>query len=255
MQKAMLLAKIFAATTLGLSVLTFASTANAASLVPNREGEIQTTNLGCLDATKCIDTTAAATNGLPFGYTVTSLKYDFDNKGPKFVESRLFVDDRSTKNDYGFGIIFNKQDAGTNPNLNQLWIRPSAMLGLTSTFEKGQLEVGRFKFDFLGKNIGSVTFDLFDVEDKGTSILEVNGKATTINAVAGADSNRQTITIHDVSSFVIQLGNHDSKLFPKTGDGVSMRVSVPEPGTVISLGALAIAGIISARQRKKVNIG
>ncbi len=255
MQKAMLLAKIFAATTLGLSVLTFASTANAASLVPNTEGEIQTTNLGCLDATKCIDTTAAATNGLPFAYTVTSLKYDFDNKGPKFVESRLFTDNRSTKNDYGFGITFNKQDAGTNPNLNQLWMRSVAMLGLTSTFESGQLEVGRFKFDFLGKNIGSVTFDLFDVEDKGTSILEVNGQATTINAVAGADSNRQTITIHDVSSFVIQLGNHDSKLFPKTGDGVAMRASVPEPGTVISLGVLAAAGIISARQRKKVNIG
>ncbi|MBW4602694.1 MAG: LEVG family PEP-CTERM protein [Calothrix sp. FI2-JRJ7] len=254
MQKAMLLAKIFAATTLGLSVLTFASTANAASLVPNKEGEIKTTNLGCLNANKCIDTTAAAANGLPFGYTVTSLKYDFDNKYPKFVESRLFADDRSTKNNYGFGITFNKQDAGTNPDLNQLWMRPSAMLGLTSTFEIGQLEVGRFKFDF-GKNIGSVTFDLFDVEDKGTSILEVNGKTTKINAVAGADSNRQTITIHDVSSFVIQLGNHDSKLFPKTGDGVAMRVSVPEPGTVISLGALAVAGIISARQRKKVNIG
>ncbi|OKH45528.1 hypothetical protein NIES2101_26090 [Calothrix sp. HK-06] len=133
-------------------------------------------------------------------------------------------------------------------------MRSVAMLGLKTTFENGQLEVGRFKFDF-GKNVGSVTLDLFDVEDKGTSILQVNDKATTINAVAGADSNRQTITIHDVSSFVIQLGNHDSKLFPKTGDGVSMRVSVPEPGTVISLGALAVAGIISARQRKKVNIG
>ncbi|PAX49847.1 PEP-CTERM sorting domain-containing protein, partial [Brunnivagina elsteri CCALA 953] len=64
MKKVTLSAKILAAATVGFSVITLASSANAASLVPQMEGEIQLTNNGaCLtDAANCIDTT-------PLGYT------------------------------------------------------------------------------------------------------------------------------------------------------------------------------------------
>lgn len=256
----MLLAKMFAATTLGLSVLTFASTATATSLVPTQEGQIDT-GYGCVSFANCIDTTS-----LPFAYKVTSLDYDTDGKGQQFGKSLLFVDDRSTKNEYDynsvtgkFGITFGKKDAGTNPPAGEFWFRSVAKLADGTAFENGQLEVGRFLFDFLGKTVASVTFDLFDVEDaKTTKILKVNGKDVSSQyiAQAGADGNRQKITIFDVKNFEIQLGNPgpDSK-FGNTGDGVAMRASVPEPSTVISLGVLAVAGMFSARQRKKVNIG
>lgn len=256
MQKAMLTAKILAAATIGFSVLTFASTANATSLVPTKEGEIKT-DLGCITDT-CIDPAQ-----LPFGYKVTSLEYDFDGKDPKFGKSLLFADDRSTANNYGFGITFGTQDAGTNPPPGQIWLRPVARIAdgtpFGKTFENGQLEVGRFLFDFLDKTVASVTLDLFDVEDANTTrILQVNGKPLTpeIIAAAGADSNRQLITIKNVNSFEIQLGNPGPySKFSSTGDGVAMRASVPEPSTVISLGALAVVGMFIASQRKKVNIG
>ncbi|BAZ17745.1 hypothetical protein NIES4071_96250 [Calothrix sp. NIES-4071] len=254
MQKAMLLAKIFAATTLGLSVLTFASTANATNLVPNTEGEIKT-DIDCIVAT-CIDPTT-----LPFSYSVTSKDYDSDNLGHQFGKSRLFVDDRTTDNDYGFGIKFGQTDAGTNPPAGEYWFRPVAISNGTP-FEGGQLEVGRFLFDFLGKTAASVTFDLFDVEDANfTRILKVNGLDLNpldpkFIATAGANGNRQQITIYDVKSFEIQLGNPGpNSTFKNTGDGVAMRASVPEPSAVISLGAMsAVAGMFSARQRKKANI-
>jgi PEP-CTERM motif len=260
MQKAMLLAKFIAATTFGLSVFTFASTASATNLVPNQEGEIKTTNLGCLADSPCIDTAT-----LPFAYKVTSLEYDFDGKGSKFDPSRLFVDDRSTTNNYAqnpvtgqFGITFGTTDAGTNPPPNQYWFRSVAYAD-GQPFENGQLEVGRFLFDFLDKTVASVTFDLFDVEDADiTKILKVNGQnvGSQFVAQAGPNGNRQQITIFNVNNFEIQLGNPgpDSK-FTHTGDGVAMRASVPEPSTVISLGALAVAGMFASRQRKKVNIG
>lgn len=246
----MLSAKILAAATLGFSVLTFASTASATNLVPTKEGEIKT-DLGCLTAT-CIDPTK-----LPFAYKVTSLEYDFDGKGPQFGKSLLFSDDRSTANNYNFGITFGTKDAGTNPPPGQTWFRPVARIadGTTfgKTFENGQLEVGRFLFDFLGKKVASVTFDLFDVEDANTTgIFKINGKEITpVIAKAGPDSNMQQITIYDVESFEIQLGNPGpNSRFSSTGDGVAMRASVPEPATVISLGALAVAGMFGTRGKR-----
>lgn len=250
MQKVMLSAKILAAATFGLSVLTFASTASATSLVPNIEGEIKTTNLGCLSNATCIDTTNAAQS--PFTYKVTSKLYD-----AKKSESLLFSDNRATANtNYGLGITFGTTDAGTNPPPGEYWLRAVARDNNGKVVENGQLEVGQFFFDFLGKTVDSLTLELFDVEDKDiTRILEVNGLAPNpaIVAAAGADGNKQRVTIKNVQNFQIQLGNPNSAKFPKTGDGVAMR-SVPEPATLVSLGALAVAGMFGTRQRRKVGV-
>ncbi len=252
MKKANFSAKILTAATLGFGIFTFAPTANATSLVPTTEGEIKTTNLGCLNATNCIDTTDSAH---PFTYSVTSLDYDVDGVNPEFGLSRLFVDNRSTANTYDLGISFGTTDAGTNPPAGEYWFRPVAMLANGSTFEAGQLEVGKFLFDFLGKTVASVTLDLFDVEDKDfTQVLKVNGLAPNpaIVAATGSNGNRQKVTFNNVSSFEIQLGKPGpNSVFQNTGDGVGMQVSVPEPGTVASLGVLAVAGMFGLRKGKK----
>ncbi|MBW4600370.1 MAG: LEVG family PEP-CTERM protein [Calothrix sp. FI2-JRJ7] len=256
MQKVMLSAKILAAATFGLSVLTFASTASATSLVPNIEGEIKTTNLGCLSNATCIDTTNAAQS--PFTYKVTSIPFD-----SKFTESLLFVDNRATSNSYSvgsLGITFGTTDAGTNPPKGQYWFRPVARRidknNNISIPESGQLEIGQFFFDFLDKEVDSLTLELFDVEDKDiTKILKVNGLAPNPAIVAAERQNGkiQRVTIKEVKNFQIQLGNPNSAKFPTTGDGVAMR-SVPEPATLISLGALAVAGMFGTRQRRKIGV-
>ncbi|OKH54726.1 hypothetical protein NIES2101_06030 [Calothrix sp. HK-06] len=254
MQKVMLSAKILAAATFGLSILTFASTASATNLVPNIEGEIKTIFNGttpvCLSNATCIDTTNAAQS--PFTYKVTSNAFD-----PKFGKSLLFVDNRATANtNYGLGITFGTTDAGTNTPAGEYWFRPVARDKNDKVVEKGQLEIGQFFFDFLGKEVDSLTLELFDVEDKDiTKILKVNGLAPSpaIVAAAGADGNRQRVTIKNVLNFQIQLGNPNSAKFPTTGDGVAMR-SVPEPTAVISLGALAVAGMFGTRQRRKMGV-
>ncbi|PMB08263.1 PEP-CTERM sorting domain-containing protein, partial [Fischerella thermalis CCMEE 5273] len=113
MQKIPTLAKTLIAFSVGLSVAAAMPSAQAASLVPQLEGEVQT-NLGCLDPNQCIDTTS-------LGYTVTSL--DFDGAGG-YGPSRLFVDTRSTSNIYegqGLKVSFGTKDAGTNPALNEYW--------------------------------------------------------------------------------------------------------------------------------------
>ncbi len=82
------LVKTLAVSTLGLGIATVSiSEAQAASLTPNVEGEINT-NLGCLDSNFCIDTTDASQ--VPFTYSVESLDYDFDNKGST-VRAKPFI--------------------------------------------------------------------------------------------------------------------------------------------------------------------
>lgn len=253
------LVKTLAISTLGLGIATASiSEAKAASLVPQTEGEIKT-NLGCLPGINCIDTTT-----LPFGYAVTSLDYDFDNKGPKFEKSRLFADDRNTTNSelQAFGITFKGEDEGTNPLIGQTWFRPVANVldknGKLVPFENGRLEVGRFKFDFLGKTANEVRLDFFDVEDKNfTGIIEVNGVALTGQALAnmllpsGPNSNIQTLVLKDVKDFVVQLGKPGpNSVFGKTGDGVDLTVSVPESETTVGLGILAVAGVLTLKRRK-----
>ncbi|AFY54901.1 PEP-CTERM putative exosortase interaction domain-containing protein [Rivularia sp. PCC 7116] len=254
-----------AVSTIGLGFATVSvSQAQAASLVPQIEGEIET-NLGCLDPSNCIDTA-----DLDFGYSVTSLKYDFDGKGPQFVESRLFSDDRSTRNDgtngtfdlTQFGITFLDTDEGTNPNAGTNWFRAVAYEeGSTTPFEDGRLEVGRFKFDFNGKTANEVRLDFFDVEDGGFSgILEVNGQELSGQMLAdmllpaGPDSNIQTLVLKNVNDFVVQMGNPGpDSVFSNTGDGVSLEVKIPESENIIGLSALAVAGVITLKRRKRAS--
>ncbi len=251
MKKATFTAKLLAAATLGFSVFTLAPAANATSLVPTTEGEIQT-NLGCSDSAQCIDTTNPAQS--PFTYSVTSLGYDTDGLNPEFGPSRLFVDNRSTENSYGLGISFGTTDAGTNPSGGEFWLRPVAMLANGLTFENGQLEVGKFSFDFLGKTVASVTLDLFDIEDVGfTQVLSVNGETSQaiVPTVIG-NGSRQKVTFYNVNSFELQLGKPGpNSVFSNTGDGVAVGITVPEPGTVVSLGVLAVAGMFGLRKGKK----
>ncbi|MEM6403469.1 MAG: LEVG family PEP-CTERM protein [Cyanobacteria bacterium P01_A01_bin.45] len=256
-----------AVSTIGLGFATVSvGQAQAVSLVPNQEGEIQLTNpdLQCLDPSYCIDTTT-----LDFGYSVTSLEYDTDGKGPQFGKSRLFSDDRSTTNDgtdgsfdlTGFGISFYGTDEGTNPAVGTNWFRAVAYeQGETDPFEDGRLEVGRFKFDF-EETANEVRLDYFDVEDAGFSgILEVNGQAlsgqqlTDMLLPAGPDSNIQTLVLRNVNDLVVQMGNPGpDSVFGSTGDGVSLQVSVPESENVIGLSALAVAGVITLKRRKKAS--
>ncbi|MBH8561187.1 LEVG family PEP-CTERM protein [Nostoc sp. CENA67] len=342
MPKLKVISKLIAASTISIGFLSIASTAHAVNLVPQQEGEIKLTNLTCLSNTspKCIDTSSGQ-----YGYTVTSLNYD-----PQFSASRLFVDTKNTVNNYSqFGIQFVAQDAGTNPALEEFWLRPVAYTaavekkdspksntvtqknvdapagakigtvtvtsptqtqttttadgkkiitaitvqtttvtkqtkvnGVTKLVqdistktttqtttttpgkpvENGQLEVGKFQFDF--KNpLEALKLSFFDVEDsKHTGIFSYTnseGKTFSIQELLAGkeDGNLQSLIIKDVQSFVVQLGNPGQKYgyndsqFAKTGDGVDLQLeTVPEPGDMAGLGALAMLGIISRRQRK-----
>ncbi|MEA5596517.1 LEVG family PEP-CTERM protein [Rivularia sp. UHCC 0363] len=257
------LVKTLAISTLGLGIATASiSEAKAASLVPQQEGEIQLTNpdsdVSCITGS-CIDTT-------PFGYTVKSLDFNINANhpnAPQFGKSRLFVDDRSTPNDYGFGITFkgnSTKDAGTNPDKNEYWLRPQANIldenGNLVAFENGQLEVGLFEF-VLQNTVSEVRLDFFDIEDSEFSgiIQKVNGEDVVdiqnLLLEGGKDSNIQTLVLKDVKSFQVQLGKPGpNSNFRKTGDGVSLQVSVPESENVIGLSALAVAGVLTLKRRK-----
>lgn len=242
---------------LGLAVM---PAAHAASLIPQKEGEVKLTNVSCVAST-CIDVEK------DMGFKVTSLGYDFDNKGPQYGLSRLFVDKSATANNWGFGINFGQQDAGTNTASNQFWYRPvayqaatanSAPTGNSTPAEGGQLEIGRFLFE-LGNTFSEVNIDFFDVEDGNFSgILEVNGTPVQQLLAAGPDSNIQSLTLKNVSSFVVQMGKPGpDSIFKQTGDGVrlsglTVAATVPEPGTIMSLGALAVVGMFGVRRGKKV---
>lgn len=244
MQKIPTLAKTLIAFSVGLSVAAAMPNAHAASLVPQLEGEVQT-NLGCLDPNQCIDTTS-------LGYTVTSL--DFDGAGG-YGPSRLFVDTRSTSNIYegqGLKVSFGTKDAGTNPALNEYWFRPVAITESGNLPESGQLEVGRFLLEFT-EVMSEITLDFFDVEDIGTAVLMLNGEdIADLVLQTGKNNGIQSLTLHNVKSFEVQLGNTSSSKFPKTGDGVNLGIkAVPEAGTTLGLGALAVAGMFGLRKCKK----
>jgi hypothetical protein len=252
MRKLNIVAKLLAVSTLGFGLVGGMGNAQAGSivnLVPQKEGEIKT-NLGCIAST-CIDTS------MELGYTVTSLGYS-DINGNNYAASRLFVDDRASENHWGFGINFGTKDAGTNPPPNQYFFRPVALDNNGNAVENGQLEVGKYKFDF-GKTFSEVTLSLFDIEDTyKTGIFEINGNPVQqLVASAGLadDSSTKFITLKNVSSFVIQAGYRGSdSVFPLTGDGVGIQATaVPEPGVTVSLGALAVVGMLGLRKRKQVS--
>ncbi|MFH7028414.1 MAG: LEVG family PEP-CTERM protein [Heteroscytonema crispum UTEX LB 1556] len=250
MTKLNIVAKLLTVSTLGFGLVGGMQNAQAINLVPQKEGEIKT-NLACI-ASRCIDTSSE------LGYTVTSLSYSNSSNSNTYAPSRLFVDDRKTGNNWGFGINFGTTDAGTNPAKDQYWFRPVALDKNGNAVENGQLEVGRFKFDF-GKIFSEVTLNLFDVEDTlKTGIFEINGNPVQqLVASAGLADNGTTkfITLKNVSSFVIQAGYRGSdSVFPKTGDGVAIQATaVPEPTVTASLGALAVVGMLGLRKRKQVS--
>lgn len=240
-------ARILAATTLGFGIFTLAPAANAASLVPTTEGEIalKNNNNTCLTNATCIDTK-------PLGYSVTSLTYNTNYK-----ESLLFVDNSATQNNYskgGFGITFLKTDEGTTSEASQNWFRGVALDKEGNPVENGRLEVGVFEFVF-DNVVNGLKLNFFDVEDGGFSgLLEVNDQAINTNTLlpGGPDKNIQTLPIlNDVKSFKVKLGQPKTPTFPNTGDGVLLQASVPEPGNVVSLGVLAVAGMFGVRKGKK----
>jgi len=254
MSKFNLVATTLFTSTLGLSIATGMSAAHASSLVPQKEGEIKLTNVGCIvSAADCIDTSS-------LGYTVTSKPYDFDGKAPQYGLSRLFVDNSATANNWGFGISFPQVDAGTNPPENQNWLRPVAYLGKDASSlptgtpaEHSNLEVGQFEFHFK-KTVSELKLNFLDVEDKNFSgILSLNGKAINNLLPAGPNNSIQSLTLKDVNSFVVQLGKTGpDSVFPNTGDGVDLQISkVPEPTNTVGLVAL-IFGILGLRRSKKV---
>ena len=256
------LVKTLAVSTIGLGIVTASiSEAQAASLVPQKEGEIKT-GLGCLDPNFCIDTTDSSK--VPFTYSVESLEYDFDGKGPQFGKSRLFADDRKTTNSnlQKFGITFKREDEGTNPAIGQTWFRAVAYEeGAKKPFENGRLEVGRFKFDFLGKTANEIRLSFFDTEDANfTGVVELNGQKLTGQALldmlipAGPDGNIQTLVLKGVEDLVVQFGKPGpDSVFGRTGDGVSLQVSVPESETTLGLSVLAVAGVLTLKRRKRAS--
>ncbi|MBD2519323.1 LEVG family PEP-CTERM protein [Nostoc sp. FACHB-973] len=237
MKKFTILATTLAASTISLNLVGGISKAQAASLVPPVEGEIQLTNVACLTGS-CIDTTA-------YGYTVTSQNYNAD-----YLPSLLFSDDSSTQNSYGFGISFGKPDGGTNTIAGENWFRPVARRTNGKLPENGQLEVGQFKFDF-ASTISELVLSFFDVEDIGTSILSVNGVAYAGTVTPGSDANIKKVTLTNVKSLEVKLGNIGGRF--ATGDGVRLDVNqtVPEPGTTMSLGVLGLAALFGLQKRKK----
>ncbi len=254
---------LFAATlftsTLGLSIATGISAAHATSLVPpgslvpQKEGEVKLTNVGCIvSAADCIDTSS-------LGYTVTSKPYDYDGKAPQYGLSRLFVDNSATANDWGFNISFPQVDAGTNPTPNQYWLRPVAYLGKDASSlptgtpaEHSNLEVGQFEFNF-DHTVSELKLNFLDVEDKNFSgILKLNGSLFQNLLPAGPNNSIQSLTLKNVDSFVVQLGKTGpDSVFSQTGDGVDLQVvNVPEPTTTVGFVGL-IFGILGLRKHKK----
>jgi hypothetical protein len=220
------LAATLAASAVGLSLFGGVSQAQAASLVPQAEGEVTPAFLSA--------------NGL--NYTVTSLDYD----GPGGNQpSRLFVDDRTTAGPFTFTTL----DAGTNPD--GFWFRPVAVNG--SVIENGQLEVGKFNFDF-GTTIKKLKLTFFDVEEAGTLIDNINGGVGSVAIAPGDDSNIQYVFLNNITSFDLKAGIIGGALFPNTGDGVRFQIeSVPEPTTILGLGALGLASAFGLRKGKKAS--
>ncbi|MDZ8108551.1 MAG: LEVG family PEP-CTERM protein [Nostoc sp. DedQUE12a] len=237
MKKLTILATTIAASTIGLNVIGGISKAQAASLVPPVEGEIKLTNLACLTG-NCIDTA-------PYGYTVTSQNYNANYK-----PSLLFSDDSATPNSYGFGISFGQPDAGTNTIAGENWFRPVAIKKDGSLPENGQLEVGVFKFDF-ASTINELVLSFFDVEDIGTAILSLNGGAFAGTVTPGDNANIKKVTLTNVNSFEVKLGNIGGRFI--TGDGVRLDVNqtVPEPATTMSLGVLGLVALFGLQKRRK----
>jgi hypothetical protein len=262
MQKLNSVVKITTLATVTLGALTVSSAAHAADFKSfdfGKEGEIALENnkFACITNADCLQTQS-------LGFTVKSLAYNNINK-----PSLLFSDIRDTANTYKYKkgnttINFfgengpKKFDEGTNTPLSQFWLRPVTLDKNGKPLEKGRLETGLFEFKF-DEIVSKLDVNLFDVEYEDSTKIKmiVNNKLKTFTAKAGADGNIQKLTLRNVKSFQIQLGQNGKNPDPKgtsftTGDGVSLQgTAVPEPGVNVSLGALGLAAMFGLNRRRK----
>ncbi|MEC4803011.1 MAG: LEVG family PEP-CTERM protein [Jaaginema sp. PMC 1079.18] len=230
--KTQVITALLATTVTTLTLGAIAPSAFAISFVPQEEGEIDV-GLGCLNT--CITLDPIIENIVSLTDSTTGSK------------SRLFVDNFSTNNDYGNGLVkFFTTDAGTNHQ--GFWFRPSEV-----TEENGQLEVGTFEITF-SNILSELTLDFFDTESWNTTgVLAINGvNLANPNFVAsGSNGNIVSQTFTDVKSIVLKLGKDYAS---GTGDGVNFKLAgepaaVPEPASL--LGLLAVGAFGATKLRKK----
>jgi len=230
-------ASLLAASTVTVGLM--APSASALSLVPQEEGEVELVNLAPLDAMQVVTLPAL----------IKSVESLANPSGTEPTFSRLFVDKLTTANNYGGIVQFQARDTGTVPE--GFWYRPSEV-----EEENGQLEVGTFKFMFT-ETLPELTVRYFDTESSDTTgVLPFFADADTDGTLlsgenpvpAGEDGNIYTQTWENVSFITLKLGKDTAG----TGDGVDFQLeSVPEPGTVLGLGTLAMAGAFGLRKRNR----
>ncbi|MEQ9669990.1 LEVG family PEP-CTERM protein [Coleofasciculus sp. G2-EDA-02] len=249
-------ASLIAASTVTVGLM--APSASAITLLPPQDLETEIdvgVTGGCLDLSKCI-----LPSSLSWIESIESLVDDTSG-----AKSRLFVDILGTETIYdgsgsGLGIAdLKKKDRGTTPG--GAWFRPSETNADGSVGEEqGQLEVGTYKFTFT-KLIPQLTIKYFDTESTNSTgvpnfiadMLDINPEAMLISGEnpvpAGSDGNVYYQTWTDVSFITLKLGKDTAS----TGDGVDFQLikDVPEPGTVLGLAALAMAGAFGLRKRNK----
>jgi len=224
-----------------------APAASAINLVPAQEGEINVGLGSSVDSKGYLDTT-------PLGYMIESLEFTTRKGNADLTtRSRLFVDQAGTSNKYGGGFSFQSRDIGTSDQNRAFWFRPASTL-LTSNgglIEKGQLEVGRFLFTFQ-QPMESLLLSFFDVEATGTSVLKINGQDFNQAIAPGSNNSQRQVTLNNVQTLELMLGNANTGSRNATGDGVLLQASgqpVPEPASMLGIAA-AGAGIAAIRRRK-----
>lgn len=203
------------------------------------EGEIDV-GLGCLDPAKCV-----APHDL-----IESIESLVDSTtGSK---SRLFMDNLLTENIYtdpvtGETVILLDGDRGTNPE--GYWFRPS------TDEEEGRLEVGTYKFTF-AQTLTELDFTFYDAERwRQTGVVAINGEEVNQFYRGHGNNGQTTETFLNVDSITLKLGV-DFPEEDRSGDGVDFQlvarlpVDVPEPSTVLGLGAVAAMGALGLRKRK-----
>jgi hypothetical protein len=236
-------ASVIAAST--LTIGTLAPSASAVSLVPQQEGEI---NVG-------LGASLSGDGYLTLDPIIESIEsLEDDSTGTK---SRLFVDKAGTANTYGSLVKFLKFDIGTADRQESYWFRPVAMKmdGITPLVEKGQLEVGTFKFTFKD-TIEKLTLSWFDTEYEGEhTSFEVGSESGYVPA--GENNNTYSQTFTNVNSLLLNLGEKGKGTLANgnkanwKGDGVLVTAeaeTVPEPATVGALLGLGALGLIKRRK-------
>jgi hypothetical protein len=249
--------------------IAFADVASASySLVPQQEGEI---DVGLTPGVL----------GLTSGPGVSQINYPIPTNTRPYIskieslvdsttgaKSRLFVDHLATANNYGNGtVVFQATDAGTVPT--GYWYRPSEV-----TEEKGQLEVGTFKFTFNdGDSNDPIPFLkvlYFDTESTDTTgvpttdspnfsgnILDTDGTLYLGEnpVLQGRNANIYEQVWRNVTYITLKLGKDYTS---GTGDGVDFQLysaPVPEPITLLGSGiALSFGTYLKRKLKEKQKI-